>query len=111
MRSGKTVNKPPLPDSSLEEVVLPLSFTKKLIQRKVVSTETIDQKMVNQDEVLDRQSMVMVEASTSESVTETIGESTIAGIKQSVRSSESLLFLSEEERDKVLFAAEGMEIS
>lgn len=111
LRSGKPVIKTPLPDSLIEEVTLPLSSTTKRIQRTVASTDTFDQKVLNQDEISDRQSMV--EAPTNLLVPETIGEtgaSTFDGVKQSVRSSESLSFLSEEEREKVLLAAVEMKV-
>ncbi|RFU70030.1 hypothetical protein [Bacillus sp. V59.32b] len=114
LRSGKPVIKTPLPDSLIEEVALPLSSTKTRIQRTVASKDSFDQKVLNQDEISDRQSMI--EAPTNLPVHETIGAtevmgaSTFGGVKQSVRSSESLSFLSEEEREKVLLLAVGMNV-
>lgn len=116
LRSGKPVIKTPLPDSLIEQVALPLSSNKKRIQRTVASTDTFDHKVLNQDEILERQPMV--ESSTSLPVPETetieateiIEASTFDGVKQSVMSSESLSFLSEEERGKILLAAVRLKV-
>lgn len=106
---GKPVTKTLLPDSLTKEVTLPLISTKKRIRRTVVSTDTTEEKALNQDNVSEKKSVE--EGSTSQTLFEIVGttgiieERTYDGAKAIIRSSESLLFLSEDEREKVLLAA------
>lgn len=116
LKSGKIVIKTPLPDSLINEVTLPLKSVKKPIQRiKKVSSNIVEQNVLNLEKNSERQSVI--EASTnltlSEKKEETeiiIGVSNLDGVKQSVMSSESLSFLPEEERGKVLLAAVGFKV-
>lgn len=108
LKFGKPVSKTPLPDSLIKEVTLPLSSTKKFIKHPPVQIKaTSDQKVLNQDGESDKQSVV--ETSTILLAPETKAKTFVDG-KQSIRISESLSFLSEEEREKVFLAAEGIKI-
>lgn len=115
LKSGKIVIKTPLPDSLINEVTLPLKSVKKPIQRiKKASSNIVEQNVLNLEKNSERQSVIEdstnLTLSEKKEETEIIAVSNLDGVKQSVMSSESLSFLSEEERGKVLLAVVGLKV-